>query len=335
MNSGHGLSKSGQALVSSALAKLVLDVLHANATSPPTHQPSTFTLDDLDHALNTYITHAGPTGGLRMGEQASMASFGVLGYLVMSSTNLGQVIHLMQRYEQVVMHMGETTLHRQGTQVRLGWGLRGHHAHPALEDLILAAWFKLGRWLVGRELVPDAVYLTHRAAQHAPDYRTWFGCPVELDQATAGVVFPATWLDLPVLHADPQMHSWMVERASAQMRALSGDGPWSQQVVAILPELMASQSATLGGAAAALGIGERSLRRRLNDEGNGFAALLLQERQALACRYLRHTQHGVLDIALALGYAEHSAFSGAFKQWFGMTPRDYRSHHGAVPAGPH
>lgn len=328
MNSGQGLSKPGQSLVSSALAKLVTDVLPPNAHAPAAQ--NALTLDELNQALDTYITRAGPTGGLRLGEQASLASFGVLGYLVMSSANLGQVIRLMQRYERVVMRSGETTLVPHDTQVRLGWGMRGHDVHPALEDLILAAWLKLGRWLLGQELVPDTVYLTHRAPEHVPAYSRWFGCPVVPNSATAGVAFPATWLDLPVLHADPQMHSWMVEHASAQMSALTGDGPWSQQVVAILPELMASQRATLGGAAAALGIGERSLRRRLNDEGNGFATLLQQERQALACRYLRHTQHGVLDIALALGYAEHSAFSVAFRQWFGMTPSDYRNHHGVA-----
>lgn len=328
MNSGHGLSKPGQSLVSSALAKLVMDVLHPtpNTDTPAAHQ--FLTLDELNQALDTYSTRAGPTGGLRLGEQASLASFGVLGYLVMSSANLGQVIRMMQRYERVVMRLGETTLALQGSQVRLAWGLHGNKVHPVLEDLILAAWLKLGRWLLGRDLVPDAVHLTHRAAEHAQDYERWFGCPVVLGSATAGLVFPAAWLDLPVLHADPQMHAWMVERASAQMSALAGDGPWRQKVVAILPELMASQRATLGGAAAALGLGERSLRRRLQEEGSGFAALLQQERQALACRYLRDTSHGVLDIALALGYAEHSAFSVAFKQWFGMTPSDYRSQHG-------
>lgn len=326
MNAGHALSKRGQAWVGAPLARLVRAALERSSASAAA--PASCTLAALARDLQALQHRDGPDAGLHLGAQASMAAFGVLGYLVMSSATLGQVLALMQRYESMVLRAGHTTLALHGAHAHLQWTLHAP-ATPcaALEDLILAAWCKLGPWLVGQALVPQQVCLTHRADGLQPVYERWFACPVQSDCAAAGVVFPAAWLELEVRHADPQMHSWMVARAGAELCAQATEGPWSARVSALLPELMATQSAQLGAAATVLGLSERSLRRRLQDEGTGFSTLLQHQRQTLACQYLSEGRLGVLDIALALGYAEHSAFSLAFRQWTGMTPSEYRSHH--------
>lgn len=324
MNGGQVLSNRGQALVSAPLARLVRGALTPGATDA-VGGVGPCTLAALTQDLDALVHRDGTEAGLRLGAQASMAAFGVLGYLAMSSPHLGAVIALMQRYERVVLRAAQTTLTQQGAVVQLHWRLRDQALPAALEDLMLMAWCRLGQWLVGQPLVPTRVFLTARPVSHAPDYAQWFGCPVVRDSVVAGLEFPVEWLALDVRHADPQMHRWMEERASTEMRALAADGYWSRQVNAMLPELMRSHSAHLDAAASVLGLSARSLRRRLQEEGTGFLVLLQQQRQALACQYLRQTPWSVLDIALALGYAEHSAFSVAFRQWTGMTPSDWRA----------
>ena len=47
-------------------------------------------------------------------------------------------------------------------------------------------------------------------------------------------------------------------------------------------------------------------------------------RSELAQRYLGDKHLSFTDIALLLGYSEQSAFTRAFKRWFGVTPRDFK-----------
>jgi AraC-like DNA-binding protein len=59
----------------------------------------------------------------------------------------------------------------------------------------------------------------------------------------------------------------------------------------------------------------------------------LQEiRKSLAVRYLNDARLSLVEIALLLGYADQSAFSRAFRHWFGQSPLRYRSR-SVDPAG--
>ena len=331
MNPGHPLAQNGHGNVSRALVQTVLDAVRdtslpqADALAQRLADPAAvIPLEQLEHLLDAYADRAGLACGLQLGAQARPATFSALGYLAMSSRTLGEAVSLMPSYESVVMDVGLTTLTRDGDAVQLAWSLRDRRPHPVLEDFILAAWLSLGRWLVGRSLTPDSIRFTHGKPADPEPYRRYFGCALEFGQLQAGMRFPADWLDLPVLHADPDLHALMLDRARALQAAQPVTGVWSRQVLAVLPDLLPRQQATMPEVAARLNVSERSLRRRLAEEGESFQDLLQEQRRQLACHYLRNERLGLLDIALLLGYAEHSAFSTAFRQWYGVTPGQFR-----------
>jgi len=79
--------------------------------------------------------------------------------------------------------------------------------------------------------------------------------------------------------------------------------------------------------ARSLGMSERTLARRLSDEGLSFTEILQQLRRDLAVRYLDDRKLHVSKIAWLLGFHEVSAFTHAFKRWTGKTPRQMRTAH--------
>ncbi len=81
--------------------------------------------------------------------------------------------------------------------------------------------------------------------------------------------------------------------------------------------------APMAGVASALGLGDRSLRRRLAAEGVSYQALLDEVRETLAVQLLETGLLTVEDVALRLGYAEASSFIVAFRRWRGTTPAAY------------
>jgi AraC-like DNA-binding protein len=75
--------------------------------------------------------------------------------------------------------------------------------------------------------------------------------------------------------------------------------------------------------AAELKLSERSLRRRLMDEGTSFRLLLQEARQERARLILATADLPLSVAAEQLGYSDAATFSRAFKDWTGVSPGRY------------
>jgi len=65
-----------------------------------------------------------------------------------------------------------------------------------------------------------------------------------------------------------------------------------------------------------------TLKRRLKDQNMTFQDLVAATRYDLAIEQLSR-RVPITQIAIALGYSEVSAFSRAFRQWAGQSPRNF------------
>jgi AraC-like DNA-binding protein len=73
-----------------------------------------------------------------------------------------------------------------------------------------------------------------------------------------------------------------------------------------------------------LGMHERTLNRRLQEEGTTFRRELENVRYELARQLLADTIVPLSKIAAALNYADATAFARAFKRWSGIPPAEWR-----------
>ena len=78
-------------------------------------------------------------------------------------------------------------------------------------------------------------------------------------------------------------------------------------------------------AAEVVGLSKRSLQRRLTEEGTTFRKVLALCRLDCALSDIEDLDLPLGEIALRLGYSEPSAFSRAFRDGVGMSPRTYRA----------
>jgi len=74
-----------------------------------------------------------------------------------------------------------------------------------------------------------------------------------------------------------------------------------------------------------LGMSERTLHRRLAEDGASYQELLEEVRKAAASRYLDESPLAISEIAYLLGYSEPAAFHRAFKRWYATTPEHFRT----------
>lgn len=75
----------------------------------------------------------------------------------------------------------------------------------------------------------------------------------------------------------------------------------------------------------ALGINERTLQRRLKEQGTTFYALFNEVRLELVKKYTKDRSLSLSDISDLLGYSNMSSFSRAYKELTGLPPSSLRS----------
>ncbi|WNC73958.1 helix-turn-helix transcriptional regulator [Thalassotalea psychrophila] len=74
-----------------------------------------------------------------------------------------------------------------------------------------------------------------------------------------------------------------------------------------------------------IGLSLRQIQRRLAKEGTNYKEIIARIRFEFAKEWLLNFDYKITDIATALNYSSPGHFTRAFKQWSGITPKDYRN----------
>ena len=100
---------------------------------------------------------------------------------------------------------------------------------------------------------------------------------------------------------------------------------FGERLESALHQLVLSGDASTEAICRQFAISERTLRRRLAEEGKGLQQFINQTRYELARQLLSNTRLSVANIGAALHYADPNAFSRAFRNWAGASPRQWRA----------
>lgn len=122
-------------------------------------------------------------------------------------------------------------------------------------------------------------------------------------------------------------HHQVEAAASPQLQARATPDPIEGVLEALEYALTQGQGANpllIARTARRLGMSARTLQRRLRASGTSFSDLLRRKREFCAVDMLCQGQHSIAEIADALGFSEHSAFTRAFKRWTGSSPARFR-----------
>lgn len=268
-----------------------------------------------------------PHTALHIAQQVRPANMGALGYTLISCAAFDNGLALFERLQSLIC-----------TQVRAVHVLQGERIRSRLEPLgevprdtalwtfALATRLAFARWVSGRHLVLDAVWLPCPAPADPAPLQAYFGCPLHFDADVASELAPAAWLNLPNPHADPHMHRLMSAVTDQQWAQQAQDGSRLATVLRqhIAARLQAGHLPLLEDVApeveADLGASPRQLQRRLAEQHLSFKDLVEQVRRDQVLHELRHTTLALADIAQRAAYAEPSSLHRAVRRWTGQTP---------------
>ncbi len=173
------------------------------------------------------------------------------------------------------------------------------------------------------EIAPRRVTVQHMPSDAAP-YRDYFGCEIELAGEFA-VVLDAADASRPFLTHNARMWETFEPLLERRMAEADQSRTVGDQVAAVLFELLPSGRAQMKDAAKELGMGPRTLQRRLAEENTTWLAVLNQTRERLARHYLRTTALSPAEVSFLLGFEDPNSLFRAFQRWTGTTPESWRA----------
>lgn len=284
--------------------------------------------------LDWFIRESGdPLFGLHTSQFVQPGSYSVIGYIAMSASTLLEALSRVSVYEKLVGDMGVTeTVPMDQGRLSVRWVCR-HTREPVRRHLIenvLGSWVRYARWLANDEsLNPLQVWFEHGAPADLGslhDYQQVFGCEVRFNQPASALVVDQSLLMHRLRQPDPLLFATLEAHAAQKLHELNLCGnTLAQRVQLRIRSLIETGLPRKEQVAADLGMTERTLHRRLQDEGTNWQALVDQVRDDLARNLLRNTATSQADIAERLGYADTRSFQRAFKRRCGCTPAAWRA----------
>jgi AraC-like DNA-binding protein len=268
-----------------------------------------------------------PDLSLRVGELINPAAIGILAYVMMHSPTVRRALEHLCRYQDIVCSGVQTTLHHSGDWAIVRLTLTSsdiiYPAHALNSEL--AMYLSALRALTGRTVPLHAVQLGYPEPADTREHERIFA-PARLTFGTAEtqMVFDRSFLDVPILNANPGLFPLFEQHAEAMLRTLRQPASFSSRVKAEIVQLLKGEEPTLATIADRLALGIRTLQGRLREEGVSYQQLLDEVRRELAETHLRQPHLSTTDIAYLLGYSEPSVFFRSFKKWTGQTPGMYR-----------
>ena len=202
---------------------------------------------------------------------------------------------------------------------------RCHRSLPAAVCTEVLDAFFAGITLVVRHLSsPDATPLSLELQRSRPTseemHQTIFRCPVSYDAADPKVRFKMEDLLKPSPLYEPLLFEQLRFTLGLQEPEAQEQPPMQHTVeIAIRGGCF-----TLENVAKTLGIGPRTIQRRLVLEGESFREILANTRLDLAQRMLLESDYSVDVIAKRLAYADGNSFRRALKEATGLTPSQLR-----------
>jgi len=179
-----------------------------------------------------------------------------------------------------------------------------------------------------------------------------FGCQVRFGMTENSMEFADEDLAIPIQTDNPMAADWalrmLADLAQSQrnwtLRMLakleqtqrpSANTSFSAKVQSLLAGMLDKGEPQREQVAKHLMVSERTLQRRLAEEGTNFTRLVDDTRREMAQQYLSKGELSLKKLSFQLGFSDPSAFCRACKRWFGRSPKQLQGPASVTPALPH
>ena len=267
-----------------------------------------------------------PAIGLNMAKVVRPASFHVVGYALMSSRTLKEGLARLVRYQRIIAEGADLSFRPTPRGYELTLAIHGDRLPPARQSAEASLAYALAfcRWMTGKPIRPQQVLLQGDPPADPEPFQLVFLAPLKFNAVHYALLFERADMEAALPTANDSL-AQLHDRFAGEYLARFSESRVTHLARQTLCRLLPQGEPKREAVAQALHLSQRTLQRRLQEEGSSFQQLLDDTRRELAEQYLAQPNLTLLEVAYLLGFADPSNFFRAFRRWFDMTPGEYRA----------
>ena len=265
-----------------------------------------------------------PHFGLEMTRNMTIGNLGIMGLVMSQAQTVGTAWHSFERFYRIHDTYATVKLEQAADRAIISYAIPRNDLPGARQIYDAAAGFSNN--IMKQFCGPEFRALGFGFPYAAPDERD---CYDKL--ASEGLRFNTHAMEM---HFNIDLLQRELPGGSDEMRLLidhyfstvqdvDSHRPVSHQVEDLIRRLLPTGDCTLTRIAETLYMSDRSLQLQLAEEQCSFRELLEKVRREIATYHLRRGDLPLTQLALLLGYSELSAFSRSFRDWYGLSPRQW------------
>jgi AraC-like DNA-binding protein len=255
-----------------------------------------------------------PVFGISMLRDVHYLDFEELGVALVATGTAESVLERVVRYQALLSDAVVVTLDVGNRLVEVRIDHRATHWRAgefsaALVTRVLRARFD-------RRLNPTEVQLGFENPGGLDSYQRYFRSPVYSGGPTTRLSFDRTVLARSDVIEPIGVAERFERLLRSRMQELSSRPSATASVRDALRQLIGGDVPSVKRVASELHVSDRTLQRRLREEGTSFGSLLEETRRQLATAWLAEGRLSRTEIAYLLGFSHPSSFSRALRRWF-------------------
>ncbi|WP_010589914.1 MULTISPECIES: AraC family transcriptional regulator [unclassified Acinetobacter] len=274
------------------------------------------------------LTHE-PALGVYLGLQMTVSCHGSVGLAAMVSHNLGEALNVMEQFiglrcpalkPRLEIEDGFASLYLDQPMTNFKMGMVGM-------TFLMVGFAQMSNAITGNKLEIKAE-LNYSEPVFLAQVQELLPCEISFNQQNNRLIFPESYLALPLIMADPLAARLAREQCKHDLNKLAAKRGEKRPLTALVRELLFDEVEgffKMKEVADKLHLTERTLQRQLAKEGATFQFLMDQVRERYAKKLLNHHEYSISYISEKLGYSDVTHFTRAFKRWANQTPKQYRN----------
>lgn len=291
-----------------------------------------YALIPLHHFVAFLEDAAAATGddafGAKLGAHLKPADIGPMGILFSVSPTIRIALQRIARLANSLQGATNSGVVEEDGTLTWSYALTDRTIWPRRQDAeySMAATCELVRSCFRATLNPLEVHFEHERPARIEPLKRIFRAPILFSQSSNRLIYDVEETDRVYRSEDKFLIATLERHLADLISEMKPEDGVSEKVTFLIQLYLGRRPVTTTFLAQELGMSLRTLQRRLDEEGTSVRALMRKHRSELAAGLLERPDTRAANVALALGYADGAAFSRAFKDWTGQSPREARPH---------
>lgn len=280
-------------------------------------------------AALTYLYHQLPRDQLASAiflKNTPLTAYGPFGLLALTASTLGEAFQCLVDYLGQLIPVLEVSKLESGHQIHYIFKLSYDFGeiNDFLTEIITLTALN-GRSFLNQKVQHTTVHFAHSPLNTPEMYEKAFDAQFEFNRGHNALILSKKDLDVKLTTANPATHAWIKSQLNQQLKILSNTNVTTSIVKRfILQSLKNNSIINSTSVSEALSMSERTLSRKLKQEGHSLSELKLEVGVEYAQLLLLDTNKSMNEIALNSGFTNTSSFSRAFKRFTSHTPSQFK-----------